>query len=323
MLKPMKKNINMSKLVRTYGTLAGYVILLIAFTVLASGKFLTANNIITILRQIAMLAVISIGQTFVMITGRTDLSVGYSASAMGILVASLMVKHGGINMWLAVLITVIVAGLAGLINGLLVAYVGVPDFIGTLGFGYVISGINQAFTKGHPVTNLPAEFELFGAKRLFGVIPNAVIIMLLVLVVAGIILNQTKLGRYIYGVGDNEEATMMSGINTKRTITWAFVLSGMTCGITAIMLTSRLGSAHPQAAEDYLLNSIAAVWLGSTAFHDGQPNLAGTVLGALIIGTMSNGLTILNVEYYFQDIATGLIILAAVILSSMQRNNRK
>lgn len=323
MLKAMGKNMNMSKLVRTYGTLAGYVILLIAFTVLASGKFLTANNIITILRQIAMLAVISIGQTFVMITGRTDLSVGYSASAMGILVASLMVKHGGINMWLAVLITILVAGLAGLINGLLVAYVGVPDFIGTLGFGYVISGINQAFTKGHPVTNLPAEFELFGAKRLFGVIPNAVIIMLLVLAVAGVILNQTKLGRYIYGVGDNEEATMMSGINTKKTIAWAFVLSGMTCGITAIMLTSRLGSAHPQAAEDYLLNSIAAVWLGSTAFHDGQPNLAGTVLGALIIGTMSNGLTILNVEYYFQDIATGLIILAAVILSSMQRNNRK
>lgn len=323
MIKAMGKNMNMSKLVRTYGTLAGYVILLIAFTVLASGKFLTANNIITILRQIAMLAVISIGQTFVMITGRTDLSVGYSASAMGILVASLMVKHGGINMWLAVLITILVAGLAGLINGLLVAYVGVPDFIGTLGFGYVISGINQAFTKGHPVTNLPAEFELFGAKRLFGVIPNAVIIMLLVLAVAGVILNQTKLGRYIYGVGDNEEATMMSGINTKKTIAWAFVLSGMTCGITAIMLTSRLGSAHPQAAEDYLLNSIAAVWLGSTAFHDGQPNLAGTVLGALIIGTMSNGLTILNVEYYFQDIATGLIILAAVILSSMQRNNRK
>lgn len=323
MIKAMGKNMNMSKLVRTYGTLAGYVILLIAFTILASGKFLTANNIITILRQIAMLAVISIGQTFVMITGRTDLSVGYSASAMGILVASLMVKHGGINMWLAVLITILVAGLAGLINGLLVAYVGVPDFIGTLGFGYVISGINQAFTKGHPVTNLPAEFELFGAKRLFGVIPNAVIIMLLVLAVAGVILNQTKLGRYIYGVGDNEEATMMSGINTKKTIAWAFVLSGMTCGITAIMLTSRLGSAHPQAAEDYLLNSIAAVWLGSTAFHDGQPNLAGTVLGALIIGTMSNGLTILNVEYYFQDIATGLIILAAVILSSMQRNNRK
>lgn len=319
----MTQKMNLSKAARTYGTLAGYIILLLAFTVLAPGKFLTVNNVITILRQIAMLAVISIGQTFVMITGRTDLSVGYSASAMVILVAALMVKHGGINMWLAVLITIGAAGLVGLVNGLLVAYVGVPDFIGTLGFGYVISGINQAFTKGHPVTNLPAQFELFGAKRLFGVIPNAVIIMLIVLAVVGLILNQTRLGRYIYGVGDNEEATMMSGINTKKTITWAFVLCGMTCGITAVMLTSRLGSAHPQAAEDYLLNSIAAVWLGSTAFRDGQPNLAGTLLGALIIGTMANGLTILNVEYYYQDIATGLIILAAVVLSSMQRSNRK
>lgn len=320
--KAVTNRFNLSKFARTYGTLAGYIVVLLAFTVLAPGRFLTLNNVITILRQIAMLAVISIGQTFVMITGRTDLSVGYSASAMGILVSSLMV-HNGVNMWLAALITIVVAGLVGLINGFLISYVGVPDFIGTLGFGYVISGINQAFTKGHPVTNLPEGFSLFGADRLFGVIPNAVVIMVIVLIIAAIILNQTKLGRYIYGVGDNEEATMMSGINTKKTITWAFILCSMTCGITAIMLTSRLGSAHPQAAEDYLLNSIAAVWLGSTAFRDGQPNLSGTILGALIIGTMANGLTILNVEYYFQDIATGLIILAAVILSSMQRNNKK
>ena len=323
MSKSLANRIDFSKFARTYGTLLGYVILMMAFTVLAPGKFLTVNNMITVLRQIAMLAVISIGQTFVMITGRTDLSVGYNASAMGILAGVLMVRHGGINMWLAVLITIVVAGLIGLINGLLVADVGVPDFIGTLGFGYVLSGINQAFTKGHPVTNLPVQFEIFGARKLFGFLPNAVIIMLLVLVIAAVILNHTKLGRYIYGVGDNEEATMMSGINTKKTITWSFILCGMCCGITAIMLTSRLGSAHPQAAEDYLLNSIAAVWLGSTAFRDGQPNLAGTLLGALIIGTMANGLTILNVEYYYQDIATGLIILAAVIVSSVQRSHKK
>lgn len=318
----INKKMNLSRAARTYGTLAGYIVLVLAFTLLAPGKFLTPNNTITILRQIAMLAVISIGQTFVMITGRTDLSVGYSASAMGILVASLMVENG-MNMWVAAIITIVVAGLIGLLNGILVAYVGVPDFIGTLGFGYVVAGVNQAFTKGHPVTNLPAGFELFGAQKLFGIFPNAVIIMLLVLFIASVILNQMKLGRYIYGVGDNEEATMMSGINTKKTVAWAFVLCGMTCGVTAIMLTSRLGSAHPQAAEDYLLNSIAAVWLGSTAFRDGQPNLAGTLLGALIIGTMANGLTIMNVEYYYQDIATGLIILAAVILSSIQRSNKK
>ena len=215
------------------------------------------------------------------------------------------------------------AASAAFCAGILVAYVKVPDFIGTLGFGYVLSGINQAFTKGHPVTNLPEQFEIFGARKLFGVLPNAVIIMLLVLATAAVILNHTKLGRYIYGVGDNEEASLMSGVDTKKTIACAYILCGAACGITAVMLTSRLGSAHPQAAEDYLLNSIASVWLGSTAFRDGQPNLAGTLLGALIIGTMANGLTILNVEYYYQDIATGLIILAAVIVSSVQRGHKK
>ena len=323
MSKNAKKKFDISVFARSYGTLLGYILMMIGFTVLAPGKFMTANNMITVLRQIAMLAVISIGQTFVMITGRTDLSVGYNASAMGLLAGVLMVRHGGINMWLAVLITIVVAALIGLINGILVAYVKVPDFIGTLGFGYVLSGINQAFTKGHPVTNLPEQFEIFGARKLFGVLPNAVIIMLLVLATAAVILNHTKLGRYIYGVGDNEEASLMSGVDTKKTIACAYILCGAACGITAVMLTSRLGSAHPQAAEDYLLNSIASVWLGSTAFRDGQPNLAGTLLGALIIGTMANGLTILNVEYYYQDIATGLIILAAVIVSSVQRGHKK
>ena len=139
---------------------------------------------------------------------------------------------------------------------------------------------------------------------------------------SSIILNQTKLGRYIYGVGDNEEASLMSGVNTRSTIVWAYVFCGIACGVTAVMLTSRLGSAHPQAAEDYLLDAIAAVWLGGTAFKDGEPNLAGTLLGALIIGTMANGLTILNVSYYYQDIATGLIILAAVIITSVQKSHK-
>ena len=114
----------------------------------------------------------------------------------------------------------------------------------------------------------------------------------------------------------------MDGGNNKKSIVWAYVFCGIACGVTAVMLTSRLGSAHPQAAEDYLLDAIAAVWLGGTAFKDGEPNLAGTLLGALIIGTMANGLTILNVSYYYQDIATGLIILAAVIITSVQKSHK-
>lgn len=316
------KKLNTSKYISKYATLAAYILMFLIFSILAPKSFPTVKNIVGILRQIAMLATISFGLTFVMITKRSDLSIGYSTSFLGIVVAALLVK-GGMNIWVAALITVLVGALIGLVNGYLIAYVGIPDFIGSLGVGYVVAGINQAYTKGHPISGLPAAFELFGAQRLFGVIPNAVVIMLLVLVVSSIILSQTKLGRHIYGVGDNEEATLMSGVNTKRTIMWSFVFCGIACGITAVMLTSRLGSAHPQAAEDYLLDAIAAVWLGGTAFKNGEPNLAGTLLGALIIGTMSNGLTIMNIPYYYQDVATGLIILLAVIITSIQKNNKK
>ena len=315
------KNVNFSKIAKNYGTLIAYVLLILVFSALAPKAFPTAKNAIAILRQIAMLATISIGLTFVLITKRSDLSIGYSTSFLGIVVAALMV-HAGMNIWLAAFIAVVIGAAIGFVNGVLIAYLGVPDFIGSLGVGYVVAGINQAYTKGHPISNLPTEFELFGAKRLAGVIPNAVIIMLIVLVIASIILNQTKLGRYIYGVGDNEEASLMSGINTKKTIVWAYIFCGIACGVTAVMLTSRLGSAHPQAAEDYLLDAIAAVWLGGTVFKNGEPNLAGTLLGALIIGTMANGLTILNVSYYYQDIATGLIILAAVIITSIQKGQK-
>ncbi len=321
MVKSMK-SLNISKIAKNFGTLIGYIILLIAFTILAPGRFMTVSNMIGILRQIAMLGTISIGLTFVMITKRSDLSIGYSTSFLGIFVAALMV-NAGMNIWVAALLTIILGALIGLINGTIISYLGVPDFIGSLGVGYVVAGINQAYTKGHPVSNLPESFGIFGSQRLFDVLPNAVVIMIIVLLVSYVILRHTRLGRYIYAVGDNEEATLMSGINTKKTVVWSYVFCGIACAVTAIMLTSRLGSAHPQAAEDYLLNAIAAVWLGSTAFKDGEPNLAGTVLGALIIGTMANGLTIMNVSYYYQDIATGLIILLAVIITSIQRQNKK
>lgn len=311
-----------SKFANKYGTLLVYIIMVLAFSILAQGRFLTVTNIVGILRQIAMLATLSIGLTFVMITKRTDLSIGYSSSALGILVAALM-HSAGLNMWLAVAITIVVGAVIGLMTGAVISYLKVPDFIGSLGMGYVISGFNQAYTKGHPISGLPAEFSFFGADKIGNFFPHAVIIMLGVFVIAHFLLKYTRLGRHIYAVGDNEEASLMSGINTRKTVMITFAFCGIACAITGVMLTSRLGSAHPKAAEDYMLDAIAAVWLGSTAFKDGEPNLAGTLLGALIIGTMANGLTILNVSYYYQDVATGLMILAAVIINSMQRSKKK
>lgn len=171
------------------------------------------------------------------------------------------------NIWLAALITVLLGALIGLINGVVIAYLGVPDFIASLGVGYVVAGINQAYTKGHPISNLPADFEIFGAQRLGGVIPNAVIIMLIVLVVSSIILNQTKLGRYIYGVGDNEEASLMSGVNTRSTIVWAYVFCGIACGCHGRDADFQTGLCASSGAEDYLLDAIAGRMAGRHRFQ--------------------------------------------------------
>ena len=171
----MNAKLNVSRIARNYGTLFAYIIMLLVFSILAPSAFPTLSNVISILRQIAMLATISLGLTFVLITKRSDLSIGYSTSFLGIVVAALLVR-AGMNIWLAALITVLLGALIGLINGVVIAYLGVPDFIASLGVGYVVAGINQAYTKGHPISNLPADFEIFGAQRLGGVIPNAVII---------------------------------------------------------------------------------------------------------------------------------------------------
>jgi len=282
--------------------------------------FATISNALTVLRQIAMLGIMGAGLTVVMITNRIDLSIGYSASALGILVGALMVDIG-LPMWIAVIITLIAGAFIGMLNGLVVAYMGVPDFIATLAFGFLVAGINQAYTKGHPISGLPPGFDIFGNKVVFG-IPTAILFMAGFFVLIYLLLYHNSFGRYFHAIGGNEEATMLSGINVKFNLVLTFVISGLAVALTAIVLTSRLGSSHPLAGEALLLDAIAVVFLGGTAFREGEPNLAGTFLGALIIGVLSNGLTLLNVPYYYQHMAKGLIILIAVSITSTQRVRR-
>lgn len=316
-----KKRIKFSKILRKYGTVFAWLIICLIFGISAPETFPTARNFLTVLRQISMLAILSGGLTFVFIIGRNDLSIGYSTSFLGILVAALM-KHFGMSLWIAIPATLIAGCIIGLINGGLVAYVGIPDFIGTLAVGYLLYGFNQAYTKGHPISSLPRAFDYFGSKFFLG-IPSSVFYLAIISLFFFVLLYYTKIGRYLYAIGGNEEATMMSGVNVKRYIMTAYVFCGFAAALTAIILTSRLGSAHPQAGESYLLDCIAAVYLGSTVFKNGEPNLAGSILGAVIIGTMSNGLTILSIPYYYHYIATGLIILGAVITTSIQKMKKK
>ncbi|ADU31983.1 ABC transporter permease [Evansella cellulosilytica] len=310
-----KFNFDVSKFFKVYGTLIGFIILCIIFSIL-SPVFATVNNGLTVLRQIAMLSIMGAGLTAVMVTKRIDLSIGYVCSALGVFAAALMVN--GVPIWIAIIMTIIVGAIIGVVNGFFVAYIGIPDFVGTLAVGFLVSGINQAYTNGHPISGLPGGFRAIGQWYLFG-IPMPIFIMLAFMAFIYFFLYHSKNGRYIHAIGGNEEATMLSGVNTKRNLMLSYVICGIGLAVTAVVLTARLGAAHPLAGDGLLLDAIACVFLGATAFRNGEPNLAGTFVGALIIGVLGNGLTLLNVPYYYQDIAKGLIIILAVAITSYQR----
>lgn len=315
----MERNAKIATFAKKYATLVGLLIVCVIFTILTPA-FASSNNLFTVIRQIAPLAIISLGLTFVMITGRSDLSIGYVMSFMGVVVAALMVDFK-LPMAVAIIVGLVIGLLVGMINGFAVAYVGIPDFIATLGIGYLVSGINQWYTKGYAISGLPYGFDFIGLSKL-GFMPVAIIVLIIVFIIFTVVVNYTRFGRHLYAIGDNEEATMMSGVNSKFNIMMAFGVCGVAATLAAIVLTSKLGNANPLAGESYLLQAIAAVYLGSTCFKEGA-NLSGTIVGAIIIGVISNGLTLLNVAYYFQDIATGIIIIVAVTVTSIQRIRKK
>lgn len=310
----------LATLAKKYGTLLAFVVICAYFSI-ATDVFLTPSNILTVLRQISMLSILGAGLTVVMITGRIDLSIGFGASILGVMAAALMVDFG-MPIWLAAVLTLLGGVLIGLLNGFFVAYVGIPDFICTLATGYLISGLNQAYTKGHPISGLPDGFKIFGNTDWFG-IPSMIFIMAFWLLIIWVVLSKTRFGRHTYAIGGNKEAALMSGVDVKFNSMLGFVFCGIGMALTALVMTSRMGSAHVTAGDAYQLQAIATVYLGATAFKEGEPNLLGTVLGALILGVLKNGMTMMNIPYYYQDIAQGLVILIAVAITSLQRARKK
>ena len=310
-----------SKFATRYGTVVFFALICATFAILRPGSFFKISNVVTVLRQISILAILGAGLTVVMITGRIDLTIGNTTSAISVLVGALMVDFG-MNVWLACIIGVAAGALLGALNGATVAYIGIPDFIATLSMGFLISGFNQAYTKGHPISNLPKVFSIFGKGSLLG-IPVSIYMMFICLVVVYLVLNKTRFGRHVYAIGGNQEAAMMSGINVKKNLLMSYVVSGMGCALGAIILSSRLQTCHPSAGDAYMMDALATVYVGATAFKNGEPNIMGTFIGALIIGVLNNGLTLCNVSYYSQDIAKGAVILLAVTITSIQRSRKK
>ena len=308
------KNVNIKELLVKYKSLLGLV-LLIAVVSILNPSFLSPKNIMNILRQTSVNAVIAAGMTFVILTGGIDLSVGSILGISGAVCASILVS--GQNVVIAVLAALVVGVVVGFLNGFIISKGKLQPFIATLATMTVLKGLTLVYTNGTPITlgsnELAMSFGKIGGGTILG-IPTPAMIMILVFMVCYYILHNTKMGRYTYALGSNEEATKLSGLNTDKIKIWVYTISGILASIAGIIITSRLYSAQPTAGSGYELDAIAAVVLGGTSLNGGKGKITGTIIGALIIGVLSNALNILDVSSYYQTMVKGAVILLAVLL---------
>lgn len=309
-----KKKLDFKELLIKYKTLVG-LISLIAVVAVLSPSFFTVSNLLNVLRQTSINAVIAAGMTFVILTGGIDLSVGSILGFSGAMAASLLVS--GQNMLVVVLLSLTFGAGIGFLNGVIISKGKLQPFIATLATMTILRGATLVFTDGKPVSFGSSagalSFSNIGGGTLFG-IPNPVLIMIAIFLVCYYVLHQTKIGRYTYALGGNEESTKLSGINTDKVKIFVYTVSGLLSSVAGIIITARLFSAQPNAGSGYELDAIAAVVLGGTSLTGGKGKIVGTVVGALIIGILSNALNLLNVSSYFQMIAKGVVILIAVLL---------
>lgn len=301
------------------GTLIGLVGLVVLFAALRPDAFATLTNARNILEQVAILAIIAVAQTVVMVVGDFDLSVGTLASLVGVLTANLLLD--GTAPLLAVAAGLGVGLAAGALNGLLVAYLGLSAFIATLATMTSFGGLALLVSGGTTLFGLPPGFVALGQGRVAG-IPVPVLVAVAVAAALWFVLTRTVPGRLWYAVGGNSEAARLSGVNTRLVRFSAFLVSGTGAALAGILLTARLASGHPTAADAFMLSSIAAVFLGMTLSRAGVPTIGGTAVGIGIVGVLANGLNMLQVNSYVQQVLTGAIIVAAVSLSRLSRKGR-
>ena len=310
---------NMKKSLQAYGTLLALAIIILVFSILRPAAFFTVRNFINISRQISLMVIISIGATLVMSINEFDLSVGSMASLGGVMSALMAVN--GLPLPLCFLLPILISLVIGWINGWIVAKFKVLSFITTLGMSTVLSGVIYRLTGGATVfQNIPKGFSWLGTFKI-GEIPLLSVIMLAFVVLFGFIMRHTVLGRRLYAIGGNEETSKVAGINVPLYKNIAFALCAVLSCITGMLIASRVGSANTTAGDGYFLSSYAAVFIGCTVSKKGIPNVLGTLVGCAILGILTNGLTMLQMPTYMQDIITGAIIIFAVIMQKLGKGN--
>jgi ribose transport system permease protein len=304
------KNLQFKDMIRRYGILIGLIGLITGFSVL-SDRFFTISNMLIVMRQTSIVAFLAVGMSFVILGAGIDLSVGSVLAFSGAVGAGVM-QNGGIFFG-------ILAGLAlgtalGAFNGIVITKLKIPAFIATLAMMAIARGGTLVYTDGRPITGLPSSFAFLG-RGYIGNVPFPIILMLIIFILAYIILKLTRFGRYVYATGGNINAARASGIKVDNVIISTFAISGFLSGLTGMVLASRLNSAQPTAGVGYELDAIAAVVLGGTNLFGGEGELWGTLIGAFIMGILNNGLNMLNVSSFYQQVVKGIVILIAVTVA--------
>ena len=293
--------------------LVGFIFLFILLSIFTN-SFFNISNIVNVLRQVSIMAILGFGMTMVIISGGIDLSVG-SIFALSAVVMASIVKEG--KVLLGIIVGLLIGAIMGLFNGIVISKGKIQHFIVTLATMTIGRSLTLAYTQGIPISLFPNSFRFIGRGDVFG-IPVPVIIMFGVFFLVLYILKKTKLGLYIYSIGGNEEATKLSGVNVDRYKIIVYTISGIFSAVSAMILTARLNSAQPTFGQGYELDAIATVVLGGASLSGGSGEVLGTLFGALLLGTINNGMNLMNISPFYQDLVKGAIILLAVLLEKSE-----
>lgn len=304
--------------VHQYGIIVAFFLLCVGLS-LSSEYFLTPKNIINVLRQTSINGILAIGMTLVILARGIDLSVGSVLALSGIVAASLATGETPQPAWVAVTAGLGVGLACGLVNGLVISRLSVPPFVATLGMLSVARGLTYIYSEGMPIPDLSQSFLWLGQGRVWQ-IPVPVLFLAATFIIFWVVLNKTVFGRYIYAVGGNERSARTAGIGTKKVIVAVYGLAGMLAGLGGLILTARTTAGLPQAGQSYELDAIAAVVIGGTSLNGGVGTIRGTLFGALIIGVINNGLDLLGVSSFYQQVVKGCIIVCAVLLDPARRS---
>jgi len=319
-----------SNFTKKYGIVIALFLMIVVISILRP-NFLMPRNLFNVLMQSSIFGIMALGVTVIIISGGIDLSLGSTLALAGIIGASFGQTVDASNRILPflpqmplivpIIVTLLIGSLCGGTSGMLIAKRGLPPFIATLGMMTILRGFTLIYSRGRPVSDLLPSYAIFG-DRLFDVVPVPVIVYAIAIIVTYIILNHTSLGLNAYAIGANVNAAAVNGVNIKKSLVLIYAYGGLLCGLAALVFAGRVGSVHPGAATGFELTAIAATIIGGTSTAGGVGKVSGAVIGALVLGVLNNGMTLLDVDAYWQSVVQGLIIIVAVTID-MRKNAKK